>query len=355
MVEDQPRKGGRQHQDHQPRQTGFPGGNGGGLQVGLVRWEHSRHLFEVLRGRLFDNIHCIVHGDNTDEPVFLVHHWHCEVVVLAHGLGHIFLVVQGHHGHHIGIHKVLNAVVLIRQKQIPHRQNTLQVSGGVGDIENIDGLQLTANAADALEGVRHGHVLLQTQVLHIHDGAGGILRVFQHFIDGFAHFGGGFIQNADDHTGGHLLHDVHGIVQIQFVQHFLQLGVGEAVDEHFLAVGFQLHEYLRRQFLGQQPIQQGHQFRTGLLQKLGDVRRLHGEEQVTHGGVLLILYQLPDIIQIAVHIFFVIEHLALLLSAKIKTTAGNPRYAAAVMDCAEWARTPSARLLTVTSFSIAGQ
>ena len=95
------------------------------------------------------------------------------------------------------------------------------------------------------------------------------------------------LQNTLDHIGGHFLHDVNRIVQIQLVQHFFQLCVGEAVDEHFLTAGLQFHEDLRRQLLGQQTVQQRHQLLAGLLQQQGDVRRFHGEEQVAHGGVLL--------------------------------------------------------------------
>ena len=182
------------------------------------------------------------------------------------------------------------------------------MAGGIGDIQDIDGLQLAADTANALEGVRHGHILFQTQVLHIHNGAGGVLGILQHFVDGLAHFRGSLIQNTDDNAGGHLLHNVHGIVQVQLVQHFLQLRVGEAVDEHFLAVGLQLHEHLCRQLLGQQPVQQGHELLTGFLQKHGDVRRLQGEEQVSDGGVLLSSQHVLNFIQIAVQFFFAVKH-----------------------------------------------
>ena len=180
---------------------------------------------------------------------------------------------------------------------------------GVGDIQDVDGLQLAADAADALEGVLHRHVLFQGQELHVHDGAGGVLRVLQNLVNGFSHFRRRLIQDSDHHAGGHLLHDVHGIVQIQLVQHLLQLGVGKAVDEHLLGVGLQLHEHLRRQLLGQQPVQQGHQLPAGLLQQQSDVGRLHGEKEVPQAGILFTSGQLLDLIQISVQLFLVVYHI----------------------------------------------
>ena len=65
------------------------------------------------------------------------------------------------------------------------------------------------------------------------------------------------LQNPFDHVGGHFLHDVNGIVQIQLVQHFLQLRVGKAADQQLLLIAFQLHEHLCCLLLGQQTEQQG--------------------------------------------------------------------------------------------------
>ena len=188
------------------------------------------------------------------------------------------------------------------------------MTGGVGDIQDVDGLQLAADAADALEGVCHRHVLLQGQELHVHDGAGAVLGIFQNFIDGLAHFRRGLVQNTDHHAGGHLLHDVHGVVQIQLVQHFLQLGVGKAVDQHLLALALQLHEYLRRRLLGQQPVQKGHDLGARLLQDQGDIRTLHRQEHVTQVGVAFLTDHLPDLVQQPVHFVFQINHATFLLS-----------------------------------------
>ena len=188
--------------------------------------------------------------------------------------------------------------------------------GGVGDVQDVDGLQLAADAAYALEGVRHRHVLLQGQELHVHNGAGTVLRVFQYFIDGFAHLRRGLVQDTDDHAGGHLLHDVHGVVQIQLVQHFLQLRVGEAVDEHFLAVGLQLHEHLRRRLLGQQTVQQGHLLLLALLQQQGDIRRLHGQEQVAQLGIALLRGQLVYPFLVLLQLLLIIDHACFLLPDK---------------------------------------
>ena len=83
------------------------------------------------------------------------------------------------------------------------------------------------------------------------------------------------LQNPLDHVGGHFLHDVNGIVQIQLVQHFLQLRVGKAADQQLLLVTFQLYEHLCRLLLRQQTEQQGQGlFIVQIVRQNSDVRRL---------------------------------------------------------------------------------
>ena len=85
-------------------------------------------------------------------------------------------------------------------------------------------------------------------------------------------------QDALDHVGRHLLHDIHGIVQIQLVQHFLEFRVGKALNQHFLLVGVQLHEYLRRLLLGQQPEYQRKGLFVHVLAQPGDILGFHGQQ-----------------------------------------------------------------------------
>ncbi len=136
----------------------------------------------------------------------------------------------------------------------------MQVAAVVNDIADVDGLLVRAGAADALQGVLHGHGGLQIHELRGHDAAGGVLRVFENLVDALAHVRVGVLQNPLDHVGGHFLHDVHRVVQIQLVQHFFQLRVGKALDQQLLLVAVQLHEYLRGLLLGQQAEQQGQLF-----------------------------------------------------------------------------------------------
>ena len=177
----------------------------------------------------------------------------------------------------------------------------------VNDIAEVDGLLVGAGAADALEGVLHRHVLLQVHKLGGHDAAGGVVGIFQNLVDALAHLRVRVLQNALDHVGGHFLHDVYGIVQIQLVQHFLQLGVGEALDQKLLFIGVQLHEYLRRQLLGQQAEHQRHPL-VQLTAQDGDIRRLHGEQEVTQLRVLFSGDQILYLLQQFRMVVFQIKH-----------------------------------------------
>ena len=319
MVQYHPRERGGQHQHHQPRQSRPPRGEHAGAEIRLVRGQHSRHLLEVLRCLLLDNVHSVIDGDDTHQPLFQIHNGHGEEVVLAQSLRHVLLIVRGLGPHHVRVHDLFNKVVLVRQQQIPDGQHAQQMPGGIGDVQDIDGLQLAADTADPLKGVRHRHVFLQGQELHVHNGAGGVLRILEYFVDGFPHLRLRFIEDTDDHAGGHLLHDIHRVVQIQLVQHLGQLRVGKPVDEHFLTLRLQLHEHLRRRLLGQQAVQQGHLLLLPLLQEQRDVRRLHGQEQVAQLRVPLLLRQLVYPFLILLQLLLKVYQTRSLLSEKTRS------------------------------------
>ena len=51
-------------------------------------------------------------------------------------------------------------------------------------------------------------------------------------------------QNPLDHDGGHLFHNVNGIIQVQFIQHLFQLGVGKALNQELLLIAVKLYKDL---------------------------------------------------------------------------------------------------------------
>ena len=309
MVEDHPRERRREHQDHQPRQAGLPCVEDAGLEIGLVRGEHSGHLLEVLRRLLLDDVHCVVDGDDADQPLLHVDDGQGEEAVLVQRLRHVLLIVHRLGPDDVRIHDLLDQVVLLREEQVTHRQHAEQVARRVGDVQDVDRLHVAADTADTLEGVLDGHVLFQGEKLHVHDGTGRVLGVFENFVDGFAHLGRGPVEDADHDACGHLLDDIDGVVEVQLVEHLLQLGVGKAVDEHLLAVTLQLDEHLGRRLLREQPVQQRHKLFTGFFQQQRDVRRLHGQKQLTQLGILFTSGQLLDFFQILVHFLLIVKHI----------------------------------------------
>ena len=114
-------------------------------------------------------------------------------------------------------------------------------------------------------------------------------------------------QDALDHVGGHLLHDVHRVVQVQLVQHFLQLRVGKALDEHLLLLRIQLHEHLGRLLLGQQAEHHRHlvvQFH----EQARDVLGLQGQQKVAQLGIAFSGDQILDLFQQLVPLLFLLKH-----------------------------------------------
>ena len=93
------------------------------------------------------------------------------------------------------------------------------------------------------------------------------------------------LQNALDYNGGHLLHNIHGVVQIQLIQHLLELGVGEAADQNLLLVGIQLYKHLCCQLLGEQTEHQGNLI-VHFLAQSGNICCLQGEQKVSQMGIL---------------------------------------------------------------------
>ena len=177
----------------------------------------------------------------------------------------------------------------------------------INDVADVDGLLVRSGPADALQGVLHRHGLLQIHKLRGHNGAGGILRIFQNFVDAFAHIRVGVLQDPLDHVGGHLLHDVHRVVQVQLVQHFLQLRVGKALDEHLLLLRIQLHEHLGRLLLGQQAEHHRHlvvQFH----EQARDVLGLQGQQKVAQLGIAFSGDQILDLFQQLVPLLFLLKH-----------------------------------------------
>ena len=82
---------------------------------------------------------------------------------------------------------------------------------------------------------------------------------------------------------------------------------GEALDQKLLFIGVQLHEYLRRQLLGQQAEHQRHPL-VQLTAQDGDIRRLHGEQEVTQLRVLFSGDQILYLLQQLRMVVFQIKH-----------------------------------------------
>ena len=307
MGENDTGEGGREHQHQQPGGAGLPGLPHAGFQIRLVGGEDGGHLLDVLRDLLLQNVHGVVHGDDAHETGLRVHHRQRQEVILAEGAGGGLLVVQGLDTDEVALHDVADDVVFLRQQQRPDGQHADQVALLIDDIADVDGLLVRTGAADALEGVLHGHGLFQVHELRGHDAAGGVIGIFEDLVDAFAHFRVRVAQNTLDNIGRHLLHDVHRVVQIQLVQHFFQLRVGKALDQQLLLVAVQLHKHLCCQLLGQQAEYQRYLF-SQLTAQRGDVRRLQRQQEVAQGSVLFSGQQILDFFHQSVPVFFQLKH-----------------------------------------------
>ncbi len=121
----------------------------------------------------------------------------------------------------------------------------------VQDIANVDRLRIQTDAADALDGIRHCHVLLQIHILDRHDRACGILRVTQQVIDVRPGIRTRVGQDLLHDVCRHLLQKIRGIVRHQIVDHAGCLFVRKGLDNVLLIINVQIRKNIRRHILRQ--------------------------------------------------------------------------------------------------------
>ena len=281
-VDDHSGKGSGEHQQKQPRDAAYHRLPHAGAEVRLVRRVDTGHMLEVLGSLLLDDVDSIVDGNDTHQPVFVIHDWHGQKVVFAKALGHVFPVLHGGGGNDIGLHDLFDHVGLVRKQQSPDRYQAQQVTAGVSNIADVDGLLVHTGAANALDGVLHGHVPFQVHELCGHDRTGGVLGIFENLINALAGLGVGVTEDALNHGGRHLLDQIDSIVYVQLVQDFFQLGIGKGLDEQFLLLGVHFHKSFGGQFLGEQAVDQGETILGQFSQNGGDIGRLKEEQHVPY-------------------------------------------------------------------------
>ena len=90
------------------------------------------------------------------------------------------------------------------------------------------------------------------------------------------------LEDALDDRGGHLLDEIHRVIHIQLVQDLLQLRIGEGFDKQLLLLRLHLHKYLRRQLLGQQPVEHRQPVLRQLRQDGRDIRRFQEDQHIPY-------------------------------------------------------------------------
>lgn len=165
------------------------------------------------------------------------------------------------------------------------------------------------------------------------------LGVVQQLVDLAAGGGVGVPQDSGDQVGGHILDQVHRVVQIQLVQNLPQLLVAEGVDEALLVVGvLQFGKHLRRYLLGQQTEHQDRLLRPQLIQKFGDVHLVHIDQQLPQPAELPGLDQLHQLLQIVIFM-----HDALPPSICFSSESGTQKNHRARRTCGCYERTADGR------------
>ena len=249
-------EGGGDHQKQKPGDALLEQVPDGGAAVGLFRGGHTAHDLNVLSRFLLHDVHGVVEGDNAHHAVFVVHNGEGQKVVFGKHPCHLFLVGEGGDGDDMGLHNVPDGgFVVFCQEQILHGHKAQQ-GPVVRDVAGVDGLLVHAGAADAEDALLYGHRGPQGDIFCGHDGACGVFRVAQKLVDGLPGLWVGLGEDAADHVGGHFLHQIHSVVQVQLIYHFFELPVRETLNQQLLGVRLHFHEGFCRLLLGQETKQQ---------------------------------------------------------------------------------------------------
>ena len=194
----------------------------------------------------------------------------------------------------MGLHNVPDGgFVVFCQEQILHGHKAQQ-GPVVRDVAGVDGLLVHAGAADAEDALLYGHRGPQGDIFCGHDGACGVFRVAQKLVDGLPGLRIGLGEDAADHVGGHFLHQIHSVVQVQLIYHFFELPVRETLNQQLLGVRLHFHEGFCRLLLGQETKQQRNAVRLQPVEDAGDVAGVHGHQNVPQGWVLLFVQERRD-------------------------------------------------------------
>ena len=246
-----------------------------GLQIGLLGRHHSCHLFEVLCSLFFHDVHRVVDGDDTHQAVFGIHYGKGRQIVLVEKIDYVLPVVRGPCLDDAGIHDILDQGLIGIHEKVLDRDDTLQGALVVHDIAGVDRLLVHAVLTDVGKGVLHCHGLPESDVLRCHDGAGGILGVFQEFIDLGPGLGRGILQHTLDDVRRQLLHHVDGIIDGKIFDDVRQLFIRDAGYDVLLLVQFQTGKDVRSEFLRQHAEDDHCLFRVELFDKGCHVDLVH--------------------------------------------------------------------------------
>ena len=151
---------GGNHQHHQPHYAALEYGEHRGFKVCVLTWHYTCHLLEVLGSLVLNDVHHVVYGDYTHQPVLPVHNGHGQHVVLGEHLGDLLLVVVGVHAYYVGSHYVPDPGVGICKYQIPEAYYAVKVVLVVQHVALVYGFLVYAVCPYHSQRLIHGKRLL---------------------------------------------------------------------------------------------------------------------------------------------------------------------------------------------------
>ena len=104
-------------------------------------------------------------------------------MIFQHGLHGGFLVVLRSHADHVRRHQGHAVFLWIGQNQGANGDGAEQMIFRVDHIAGVDGFLVHARRANLCNGLRRGHLRTQGHEFRRHHGTGGIVGIFQKFVN----------------------------------------------------------------------------------------------------------------------------------------------------------------------------
>ncbi len=215
-----------------------------GMAQADVQGLDGGEFVEVFGGDFFGDVEDVVHGDDAEHDVVLVHDGEGMEVVFAEDLDGFFFVLLGVEAGVAAIEEGEDRCVGIGQDEAAQGEVVAEVAGFVRDIDHGHGFGVGADFAQVGKGLGHGPFGMDGDIAVGHEAADTVLGVAQ---EGEGLHTVGIVEHAKEaphDAGGQLFEEGGAVVRGEGGEDMADFLVGHFVEELVLEDGVEQGEHL---------------------------------------------------------------------------------------------------------------